>query len=247
MAKAVRELLPKLTAEFVIIVVGVFLALWANSWVEQRNENEARRELLHALASEVEANALVLDSAAVRAGKIVDAMTLLLAVHDGGKPVPSTDSVETLLSHATSYWRAHQQGLAFGAYDGMVASGIGRLLPGREIGRRLARHRQSLEKGQGDESLAEDALQHVYTVLRRHGSGLAFMPEATLSRRGVMDRARPRDLRGLIADPAFADALWVRIVYEGNIVRFYRRQASELNSTLALIREQLAVESVDAP
>ncbi|HER19547.1 MAG TPA: hypothetical protein ENO14_00705 [Chromatiales bacterium] len=247
MAEAVRELLPKLTAEFGIIVVGVFVALWANSWAERRSEKDARWELLHALASEVEANALVLDSAAARADKIVDAMTLLLAVHDGNEAVPSADSVETLLSLATSYWRAHQQGLAFGAYDGMVASGTGRLLPSREIGRRLARHRQSLEKGQGDESLAEDALEHVYTVLRRHGSGLAFMPELTLSSRKVIDRARPRDLPALIADPAFADALWIRIVYEGNIVAFYRRQASELHSTFALIREQLDVESVDAP
>ena len=242
MADSVRELLPRLTAEFAIIVVGVLVALSVDSYTERRSEANLRTELLQALASEVEANAFVLDSAAVRGGAIVDAMRQLLSMHDGVESVPSADSVEILLGSAASYWRAHQQGLGFGAYDGMVASGTGRLLPSREIGRRLARHRQALDNGQGDESLAEDALEQLNTILRRYGGQLAFMPGSALSRRGVVDRARARDLPGLVADPAFADALWTRIVYEGNIVAFYRRQMAEFEATLGLIHEQLGSE-----
>lgn len=231
--------LGRLTAEFVVIVVGVLVALWADSCAETRSQRAARAELLSSLASEVHANIIVLDSAARRAGLLVEGMRNLMAMHDQIESVPSGDSLEILMAAAISYWRADQQGLAFAAYDGMVATGAAHLLARREIGERLARHRLALTNGQGDEALAERAMEHVVAIMRRHGGALAFMPETALTRRGISDRDRERDFSALVQDPAFADALFARIVYEGNIVGFYRRQISQLEQTLALLKDEL--------
>lgn len=237
--KRPARVVSRLAAEFVVVVVGVFVALWADSCSERRSELRSRAELLGSLASELRTNVAVLDSAATRADGLVEGMRRLMAMHDGIESVPGADSLEVLLGAATSFWRADQQGLGFGVYDGMVATGAARLLPRREIGERLARHRRSLVNGQGDEDLAERALEHVIDVLREHGGVLAFMPGRHLDRRGIADRDRPRNLSGLLADPAFADALYTRIVYESNIVAFYRRQIGELEATLRLIDAEL--------
>lgn len=231
--------LRRLTAEFAVIVVGVFVALWADSYAHARSQRAAQAELLSSLASELESNIVVLDSAAARAGLLVEGMRHLIAIHDQTEPVPSLDSLEVLLGSAISYWRAEQQGLAFGVYDGMIATGTARLLDQREIGERLARHRLALMNGQGDEVLAERALEHIVTIMRRYGGALAFMPGAAITRRGIADRDRERDISALLQDPVFADALFARVVYDGNIVSFYRRQISELGQTLALVKDEL--------
>lgn len=221
-----------------IVVVGVFVALWADSWADDRKQSAARTELLASLESEIRANMMALDTAATYDALTVEAMRRLMAIHDRTEPVPGPDSLETLLGWANSFRRAEQHGLSFGAYDAMIATGTSHLLPSRAIGERLARHRFALASGQGDESLAERALEHMMVVMRGHGGLLAFSPETHFERRGIAYRQRERDLSGLLSDPAFADALFSRIVYESNIVSFYRRQMAELEQTLALVRQR---------
>jgi hypothetical protein len=178
------RVLPRLAAEFMVVVVGVFVALWADSWADDRKQSAARTELLASLESEVRANMMALDTAAKYDGLTVEAMRRLMAIHDGTEPVPGPDSLETLLGWANSFRRAAQHGLSFGAYDAMIATGTSHLLPSREIGERLARHRFALASGQGDESLAERALEHMLIVMRAHGGLLAFSPRR-ISRGGA--------------------------------------------------------------
>lgn len=235
--RRLRRTLSGYAAEFAIVVVGVFIALWADSHAEDRKQSAARTELLASLESEIRANMTALDTAAKYDGLTVEAMRRLIAIHDATDPVPSPDSLETLLGWANSFRRAAQHGLSFGAYDAMIATGTSHLLPSREIGERLARHRFALASGQGDESLAERALEHLQAVMRVHGGMLAFSPEEHFERRGIAYRQRDRELSDLLRDPAFADALYVRTIYESNIVSFYRRQREELAQTLLLVRE----------
>ena len=232
-----RRLLSRHAAEFVIVVVGVFVALWADSYAEDRKQRVARTELLASLASEIRTNAMALDSAVKYESMTVGAMHRLMAIHDETDRVPSPDSLEALLGWANSYRRAGQHGLSFGAYDAMIATGTSHLLPRREIGERLARHRLALANGQGDEALAERAVEHMIAVMRAHGGLIAFMPEVMLERRGIAHRQRARDTPRLLRDPAFADALFLRIIYETNIVSFYASQREELERTLALLQE----------
>jgi len=228
----------RLLGELAVIVVGVLIALWVDGWAERRAEAEARDFLLQSLEQELRSNIVALDSTVLRQGQVLSSMRALLQVRAGIGSQLDPDSLRTLLVGATSYWRSGHFGVAFDAYDAMVATGSGSLLPTREVGLRLAKHRADLENGQGDEPYAERAFEDLLGTLRLHGGWYSVADSALLSRLAVpAPSGRPR-LASLISDPSFAEALFSRVLWETNITDFYEDVVEDLRMTLQMLDER---------
>jgi hypothetical protein len=235
------RLISRSVAELAVIVLGVLIALWVDGWAERRGEREAQGFLLASLVEELEANVVALDSTLSRENEVLTGMRMLLDANRGGQPVVSEDSLKTLLISATSYWRSGHFGVAFGVYDAMVATGAAALLPTRELGLRLAKHRAEIENGQSDEPYAERAFEDMLNIIREYGGWYAVVREEELSRLSVPPPGHSADFDGLLGDPDFAEALFSRILWESNIAIFYAEQVAELHTTLELLRAEVAL------
>ena len=72
-----RTVIARSLGELAVIVVGVLIALWVNSWAEERSELEAQDYLLASLTEEVATNVLALDSTVTKENDILTAMRIL--------------------------------------------------------------------------------------------------------------------------------------------------------------------------
>jgi len=107
------------------------------------------------------------------------------------------------------------------------------------LGLRLAKHRADIANGQGDESYAERAFEDVLAILREYGGWYAFTTRPNLDRLSVPPLRQEPDLVGLLNDPAFAEALYSRILWEHNISTFYADQISEFGITSEMLRTEI--------
>lgn len=238
MTKIRGSLAARLLGEFVVIVVGVMVALWAESWRQQQADVETRLELLESLAAELETNLIQLDSAILTQDQYDAARRTLLEVHSGERAEPSLDSLRALLSGAGTYWRISP---SFGVYDGMVANGEARLLRNRDLAIRLARARFALQFGSPDMGLADRARDDFFAVIRRHGGFLAYLPESDRERLGGLPEPRdsPR-VAALLGDPEFSDTLFFVLLAEFNVTETYRALREDLRATRQIMSEALA-------
>jgi hypothetical protein len=232
------NLLARFGGELFVIVLGVLIALWVDSWREARQERTLQTDLLESLRSEVQSNVRNLEGSIVQQQRILASMRRLMTVQRNTPVSVPPDSLEILFRDAGSFSRARP---SFGSYDAMVSTGTSRLLPDPGLAQRLARHRASLGGGLGEEANAERAYEALLSVFRTHGSWMAYLPQEVGDRVGVTLAREPRDISGLFRDPAFHDALFTRILIEDNILSFYEGQAEALRESLQLLEAQSSI------
>jgi hypothetical protein len=227
----------RIGAELGVIVAGVLVALWVDSLDEARSESESYLYVVSALTNEVDSHIADLDSVVAKQHASLAAMREVLGLSDHGWEHVAPDSIFTLLAWANSYYRIEP---SFGAYDVMVASDRMRLLPSADLAAELARYRARAADGHMEEPMAEVYLVRLADIQSRYGGSRGFMDVRDLDRIDVSRPTTPPDIRGLMSDPQFAEALFQRILLEDNITSDYldyrrglgvaRRQLGELGS-----------------
>ncbi len=135
-----RGLLARLAAEFVVVVLGVTIALWADGWVAERSDRAAEIARLIALDDNVNVSLTELREARDNATGAADALRELVSLqhrdlHD--------DKVKELLRYGFLYGATFYPGL--NVYDDLKSSGELALLTNPELRRLLATMDSRLE------------------------------------------------------------------------------------------------------
>ena len=149
MKPAHASMWPRITAELVIIVLGVSGALIADEWREARQDRRLEAELLRALASDISADIQNIDEVEVSAMVVTRATSSLLATIDDPlrhlylqrEPHLPVDVDSTTVDPAGTFWVASTGLRDFEhertTFDEMVATGTLRVIRNQELRRSL--------------------------------------------------------------------------------------------------------------
>lgn len=149
----------RLLAEGFVIVVSVLLALSADAWWDSRQEDEATRQQLTALAGDLATMREELDSTLAWSETSVAAGQILLAGLQGPTPELLADSAIGLY---TRFLRFRSISIHRSAYDALISSGRMVHLADPELVAELGRFFSIAERAAVDEQLlAMEAIQKI--------------------------------------------------------------------------------------
>ena len=138
------RLVARLGTEFVVIVLGVLVALQLEGWRDTLLARERESEQIEALRTDFEANKRGLEETIALQRRSLDAHEVLLSQF-GPDPAPiSADSLATIYGYGTT-WYAFEP--VTGAYDALLNSGDIGLIRDRALRRDLAQFYGIVEAG----------------------------------------------------------------------------------------------------
>ncbi len=211
--------------EFVVIVVGILVALAGDTWFDGRTERREEREALVALREEFTASLGALELSRQRHRTYADATSRLLQWTGPDPRLPTGDTVSTTLERALGFYSSYND--QRGVLDGIIASGGLRLIQNDSLRAKLAGWPAVVEDLTEDEVVAINfrsttLLPYVYQRLPMTGSKF------------------PRDYRALFSDPYFERLLdWRRRQVELFIMPPYETALQDLHVILSTIDEEL--------
>jgi hypothetical protein len=209
-------------AEFVVIVVGILVALAGDAWWEGRVERREEREAIASLEDEFTASLRDLGNGRERHEEIAAAIRRLLEWTGPSPSLPDDDAVAVTLNDAIGTYTTYND--RRGVLDGVIASGALRLIQNDSLRAMLAGWPAVVEDLTEDEVLAMELrngelLPYVYRMIPIDGSRFA------------------RDFETLFADPYFERLLYWRLrQIEAGILPAYVAALGDLEAILASIR-----------
>jgi hypothetical protein len=211
-------------AEFVVIVVGILVALAGDAWWDSRVERREEREAIASLEVEFAASLSDLESGERRHQAMAETLRRLLGWTGPRPNLPGGDTVAVALNEAIGTYTTYND--RRGVLDGVIASGALRLIQNDSLRAMLAGWPAVVEDLTEDEVLAMEL---------RNGELLPYV-----YRRLPMDGSRfPRDFAALFADPYFERLLYWRLrQIEGGILPAYTAAIRDLHAILAAIRQE---------
>lgn len=148
--------------DFVVVVAGIFVALQADGWNEERKERLRERVTLEQLYSDFEANeAQIARMAEFHANK-VEELTFAVDVLTRGDLSKNEDS--RFKFAFVSMYQLPPLGATMGGYEAMMASGDFTIIQDHELKSMLVQVRAELE--------AEASLLNYFRDLNQHGMAL---------------------------------------------------------------------------
>lgn len=211
--------------EFVVIVVGILVALAGDAWFDGRTERREEREALVALSEEFTASLGALETSRQRHRTYAAATSRLLQWTGPDPQLPAGDTVSATLERALGFYSSYND--QRGVLDGIIASGGLRLIQNDSLRAMLAGWPAVVEDLTEDEVVAINfrcttLLPYVYQRLPMAGSKF------------------PRDYRALFSDPYFERLLdWRRRQVELFIMPPYETALRDLHVILSTIDEDL--------
>ncbi len=178
---------PKLVsaaAEFALIVVGVLVALLAESWWSEREDREAERQILVDAVAEFQENLAILDADIAKNTTVIDALLEIENTSDSSLLALTDDEASELFAIEKQIDAAFDP--AMGSIDALVRSGDLRLIGDRPLRLHLARWSALLTRAERMES------QHTQLM---QGSVLRSVPAFEAD--GVWTVEERRELREL--------------------------------------------------
>jgi len=209
-------------AEFVVIVVGILVALAGDAWWDGRVERREEREAIASLEDEFTASLRDLENGRERHEEIAAAIRRLLEWTGPSPSLPDDDAVAATLNGAIGTYTTYND--RRGVLDGVIASGALRLIQNDSLRAMLAGWPAVVEDLTEDEVLAMELrngelLPYVYRMIPIDGSRFA------------------RDFETLFADPYFERLLYWRLrQIEAGILPAYVAALGDLEAILASIR-----------
>lgn len=156
-----------LFAELIVVVGGVFIALWLEGWMDEREDRKQEVVVLESLQREFEANRAELDLQFSNYDRRLAAATTFLDLGPAAAQLPS-DSLQTL-------WAWFLRGGTFdpvtGTLDGLLATGRLDLIQDAELRARLAGWSSRLQNMRFVEVRIGDLLnEEIYAWLREQSA-----------------------------------------------------------------------------
>jgi hypothetical protein len=211
--------------EFVVIVVGILVALAGDAWFDGRMEHREERESLVALREEFSASLQSMEASREVHRAYADAIERLLQWTGPNPRLPAADSVSALLERGLGTYASYND--RRGVLDGIIASGELRLIESDSLRAMLAGWPATVEDITEDEDLA---------IQFRNNTLLPYV-----YRRFPIEGSRfPRDFRPLFADPYFERLLdWRLRQVDRAIMPPYEFALRELHTILGMIDVEL--------
>ena len=220
----------KMIREFVMLVLGVLVALSADSWWADQQAQAEVDELLRLLVAELEENRAALVEEQTRRTDMLDANRTLLSLINDGTSLPANDSLTTLV-FSTMYWSDPL--LSFGAYEVLVSRGTANRVDPNLLAR-LAAHVNASRTGiPYDRDVQSQAVGRVTELVGEYGGFLSITSSQFRSSYSLPAPREDADFQSLIDDPDFANAAAVIYVLHFNYLH------SWLQSRLAEVDEFL--------
>ncbi len=217
----------RLTAELVIVFVGVLIALFVENWRENLVDRRDERIVLTGLASEFADNRERLDLQLSIYGRRLSAQTEILGAISGAE-TPTADSLDVLLAWTL---RGGTVDLADGALNGTLASGDLGLLRDDRLRNLLGRWPSEVENLRDVETRFNVlTTEHLLPWMRVRVSLPSHIGESELP-----STRRPVDVGALLDDPTFENFLREQ-VYWGEAIQ---EASAELRDLILIIEDRI--------
>ena len=216
-----------------MLVVGVMVALSADSWWEDRKAGSEIATLLDVLEAELEENREELTSLLRRRATLVEQSGALVHAVVNGPPFPSSDSLR-LLVYAPLEGRPPR--LSLGAYEVLLGRGSTEFVA-PEFMARLASHVSAVRDGYAwDDDVRNDMVRTITALIGQHGGFLATTEEQFRRARQLPHPTNELDIPGLLGDSAFQNAAAISTVLHYNWQSWLEARLRETESLLADMR-----------
>lgn len=189
------KLVARLGTEFIVIVLGVLVALQLEGWRDALLTRERESEQIEALITDFEANKRGLEETIALQRRSLDAHEVLLAQFGPDAAPLSPDSLATIYGYGTT-WYAFEP--VTGAYAALLNSGDIGLIRDRALRRDLAQFYGIVEAGFEDH---EDEMNLIALMVNESRD----QARRLIAPRGRVESYRPFRAEG--ADPAAAEEL----------------------------------------
>jgi Family of unknown function (DUF6090) len=153
-----RSASARLLSEFLVIVVGVFVAFQVEDWTDARENARRETVLLEALLADFDATQENFEATVLLEQVVIDRARELLGIMDR-KDSPAADSIVFLASQAFSWYAVEP---VTGAYDAMISSGELGLIRDPNLRREMAEFFGLLDAGFEDHTDLMGLLQLIY-------------------------------------------------------------------------------------
>jgi len=219
--------------EFVMLVLGVLVALSADSWWADQQTQADVDELLRLLESELEENRAALVDEQTRRSDMLDANRTLLRLINEETSLPANDSLTTLV-FSTIYWSDPR--LSFGAYEVLVSRGTANRVDPNLLAR-LAAHVNASRIGiPYDRGVQAQAAGRITELIGEKGGFLSITSSQFRSSRSLPAPRDDPDFRSLLDDPDFANAAAVIYVLHFNYLEWLESRLAEVDGFLSELR-----------
>ena len=230
-----RDLVGRLSAEVVVVILSVLVALQLEGRIQDRATFRLETAQLLAIEADLVENLARLDTVMVSQRRAIESGRQVLGIHTGAVPPPAADSLALLLGWSESWWRLEP---LTGAYDAMVSSGDVTRLGNQELLRALASFFGDVKAGFEDEVASMDLLAELRRATMGHGLGV--VNEVILDEVGTQFPASQAAVGAVVADPVYANLTANRIFLEINRLEYYERLQASIVTMLSLLDAELA-------
>ena len=220
-----------------MIVVGVLIAFQVDQWNDRRQDSAAERRQLQALQADFEVNESRLRSSVQRQRRTLDAIGVLIRIHEGRESAPTPDSAAALVVQANLFSRFEN---VSGAYDALVSSGDIGLVGSADLRAALASFASAAGDGYEDVGMADDVHVELLAYMSRFIPLWHVLPETYTENLGVDAVAEEVDFARLYGDREFLSLLTTAAILETNHLRYFERLLGRTEAISELIERDLA-------
>ncbi len=223
----------RLIGEFAMLVIGVMVALSADSWWQDRRAGAEIQSLLIVLEAELEENRRSLTAALNYRARLLDQNRALVRVAVSGPPFPASDSLIPLVY---SPLEGGPPSLSFGAYEVLLSRGSTEFVDA-EFLTRLASHVSVARQGQSeDDGVRQDVGRLITDAIARNGGFLSITSDPFRIERGLPSPPDQLDAAGLLGDPEFQNAATIAAILHYNWQTWLEERLAETDLLLTELR-----------
>ena len=222
----------KLIREFAMLVIGVMVALSADSWWQDHQARADIDSLLLVLRSELEGNRESLAQSLARRAQLVERNQALVRLTNEGDLLPSSDALVPLVY---SPLEGRPPDLSFGAYEVLLSRGTTEFVDA-DLLARLASHVSLARSRQDwDDHVRQDVIRTINDVIGRNGGFLSTTTDSFRSSRGLPLPTKELDVEALIGDPAFQNAATIGVILHHNWRAWLEARLAETEGLIAAL------------
>ena len=206
-----RSRLLRAVTEFVVIVVGVLVALQFEEWRDEREAQSRGRAAVVALRADLAETLARIEGDIRRQNRTLEAQRQLLQLSEGSADLPPPDSMAALVTRAIMYQRLEP---VTGSYDALVNAGDLRIIPDSELRSELAALFAVMGEGYEDEGLSMALRMQMIAALANTSDALAVTGSALRGPLGLPPGGRTAEYRALLDDPSYITMLMMVMLAE---------------------------------